>query len=182
DQAHTILIPGWRDTDEVPPASLLNAIRRAAARGARLVSICNGAFVLAHAGVLDGRRATTHWALTETLRTRFPKVTVEPNVLYVEDGNILTSAGSASGLDLLLSIVRRDYGPKIANQYARLMVIPPHREGGQSQFVLQPVAVKTSDKISSVLDWMAQNLRRDMRIEELAARAAMSPRSFTRRF
>ena len=156
NRADTIVIPGWRDTDEVPPTPLLEALRRAAARGARVVSICNGAFVLAHAGLLDGRRATTHWALTEMLRKRFPKIAVEPNVLYVEDGNIMTSAGSASGLDLLLSIVRKDYGPRIANMFARRMVIPPHREGGQSQFVLQPVAVKTSDKISSVLDWMTR--------------------------
>lgn len=182
ERADMIVIPGWRDTDEVPPAKLLDALRRAHQRGARLVSICNGAFVLAHAGVLDGRRATTHWYLTETLSTRFPKINVEPNVLYVEDGNVMTSAGSASGLDLLLAIVRKDYGPKIANMFARRMVIPPHREGGQSQFVLQPVAVRTTDNISSVIDWMSLNLRSEICIDDLADRAAMSTRSFTRRF
>jgi AraC family transcriptional regulator, transcriptional activator FtrA len=182
ERAHTIVVPGWRDTDEVPPAKLLDALRRAHRRGARLISICNGAFVLAHAGVLDGRRATTHWLLTETLSTRFPKIAVEPNVLYVEDGNVMTSAGSASGLDLLLAIVRKDYGPKVANMFARRMVIPPHREGGQSQFVLQPVAVRTTDKVSAVIDWMSQNLRGDICIDDLACRAAMSTRSFTRRF
>jgi AraC family transcriptional activator FtrA len=182
DRADMIVIPGWRDTDEVPPAKLLDALRRAQQRGARLVSICNGAFVLAHAGVLDGRRATTHWMLTETLSERFPKIAVEPNVLYVEDGNVMTSAGSASGLDMLLAIVRRDYGPKIANMFARRMVIPPHREGGQAQFVLQPVAVRTTDKIASVIDWMALNLGNEICIDELAGRAVMSTRTFTRRF
>jgi AraC family transcriptional regulator, transcriptional activator FtrA len=182
DRADMIVVPGWRDSDEVPPASLLKALRRADERGARVVSICNGAFVLAHAGLLDGRRATTHWALTGLLKERFPKVIVEPDVLYVEDGNIMTSAGSASGLDMLLSIVRKDYGPRIANMFARRMVIPPHREGGQSQFVLQPVAIRTSDKISSVLDWMARHSGTAICVEDLATRAALSTRSFNRRF
>ncbi|WP_394834385.1 DJ-1/PfpI family protein [Pendulispora rubella] len=130
-RAQTIVVAGWRDVEETPPAPLLDAIRRAADRGARLVSICTGAFVLAAAGVLDTLRATTHWRYVDRLRERYPKITVEPDVLYVDEGRILTSAG----LDLCLHIVRCDHGAKIADAVARRLVVPTHREGGQAQFV-----------------------------------------------
>jgi AraC family transcriptional regulator, transcriptional activator FtrA len=150
--------------------------------GARVASICSGAFLLAHAGLLDGRRATTHWRHTERLARLFPNVRVEPDVLYVDEGNVMTSAGSAAGIDLLLHLVRKDYGPHVANMFARRMVVPPHRDGGQSQFVVQPIAVRTNDRIASVADWMAGNLSEAITIETLAGRAAMSVRTFTRRF
>ena len=116
--------------------------------GARVASICSGAFLLAHAGLLDGRRATTHWRHTERLARLFPDVRVEPDVLYVDEGNVMTSAGSAAGIDLLLHLVRKDYGSHVANMFARRMVVPPHRDGGQSQFVVQPIAVRTNDRIA----------------------------------
>jgi AraC family transcriptional activator FtrA len=171
--ASIIVVPGWRDLDQVPPAELTLALRAAVARGARVVSICSGAFLLAHAGLLSGRRATTHWRYAERLQRLFPDIRVEPDVLYVDEGQVMTSAGSAAGIDLLLHLVRKDYGAQVATQFARRMVVPPHRDGGQSQFVVQPIAVRTNDRISTVADWS---------IEALADRAAMSVRSFTRRF
>lgn len=181
-EASIIVVPGWRDIAETPPAQLTQALRKAAARGARVVSICSGAFLLAHAGLLAGRRATTHWRYAERLQRLFPDIRVEPDVLYVDEGEVMTSAGSAAGIDLLLHLVRKDYGPHVATQFARRMVVPPHRDGGQSQFVVQPIAVRTNDRISSVADWMAGNLTQTLSIEALADRAAMSVRSFTRRF
>jgi len=181
-EADLIVVPGWRDLDETPRPEITEALRAAVARGARVASICSGAFLLAHAGLLDGRRATTHWRHTQRLARLFPNVRVEPDVLYVDEGNVMTSAGSAAGIDLLLHLVRKDYGPKVANSFARRMVVPPHRDGGQSQFVVQPVAVRTNDRIASVADWMAANLSDEITIELLADRAAMSVRSFTRRF
>ena len=181
-EADLIVVPGWRDLDDTPRPEITEALRAAVARGARVASICSGAFLLAHAGLLDGRRATTHWRHTERLARLFPNVRVEPDVLYVDEGNVMTSAGSAAGIDLLLHLVRKDYGPKVANSFARRMVVPPHRDGGQSQFVVQPVAVRTNDRIASVADWMAANLSDEITIELLADRAAMSVRSFTRRF
>src|SRR5918999_312120 len=131
-RAGTIIIPGWRVHD-VPPAPLVAALQRAHARGARLVSICSGVFVLAATGLLDGRQATTHWRYVETLRSRYPKIKVEPDVLYIDEGTILTSAGSAAGIDLCLHLVRRDFGAEIANHVARRLVVPPLRDGGQAQ-------------------------------------------------
>src|ERR1700720_2543629 len=138
-QAGTIVISGWKRTSEPPPESLLKALRSAHARGARLVSICSGAFVLAATGLLDGKRATTHWRYAEELASRFPKILVDPGVLYVDEGSILTSAGSAAGIDLCLHIVRCDYGAEIANRVARRLVMPPHRDGGQAQYVQNTV-------------------------------------------
>src|SRR5580658_1160435 len=138
-QAGTIVISGWKRTSEPPPESLLKALRSAHARGARLVSICSGVFVLAATGLLDGKRATTHWRYAEELASRFPKIRVDPGVLYVDEGSILTSAGSAAGIDLCLHIVRCDYGAEIANRVARRLVMPPHRDGGQAQYVQNPV-------------------------------------------
>ena len=180
--ANLIIVPGWRDLDEVPRPEITRALREAVEGGARVASICSGAFLLAHAGLLDGRRATTHWRHTERLARLFPNVRVEPDVLYVDEGNVMTSAGSAAGIDLLLHLVRKDYGPHVANVFARRMVVPPHRDGGQSQFVVQPIAVRTNDRIASVADWMAANLGEAITIETLAGRAAMSVRTFTRRF
>src|SRR4029450_4109140 len=128
-------IPGWRNTDETPPARVLSAVRAAYRRGVRVVSLCSGVFVLAAAGLLDGKRATTHWRYAERLAARFPRVRVEADVLYLDEGQVLTSAGSAAGIDLCLHIVRRDYGAEIANQVAKRLVVPPHREGGQSPYV-----------------------------------------------
>jgi AraC family transcriptional activator FtrA len=181
-QASLIVLPGWREIDSPPPPKLVRALQAAAARGARIVSICSGAFLLAHAGLLTGRRATTHWRHAERLAKLFPDIRVEPDVLYVDEGNVMTSAGSAAGIDLLLHLVRKDYGPRVANLFARRMVVPPHRDGGQSQFLVQPIAVRTNDRISSVAAWMARHLDEAITIEALAGRAAMSGRTFTRRF
>jgi len=181
-EASLIVVPGWRDLEQRPPPATIQALRDAAERGARVVSICSGVFLLAHAGLLDGRRATTHWRHTEKLAQLFPNIRVAPDALYVDEGNVMTSAGSAAGIDLLLHLVRKDYGPHVANTFARRMVVPPHRDGGQSQFVVQPIALRTNDRIASVADWMAGNLGTAITIEALADRAAMSVRTFARRF
>jgi AraC family transcriptional activator FtrA len=185
--AGTIVIPGWEGVDAPVPQALLDVLRRAHARGARLLSICSGAFVLAATGLLDGRRATTHWRYAEALHRRFPKVCVDPNVLYVDEGDILTSAGSAAGLDLCLHLVRRDHGSEIANQVARRLVIPPHRDGGQVQFLERPVedrarGVDEHGSVSMLLDRIRKRPRERWRIAELARLAAMSERTFMRRF
>jgi AraC family transcriptional regulator, transcriptional activator FtrA len=179
--ADTIIIPGWR-VDEAPPAPLIRALRRAHARGARLVSICSGVFVLAATGLLDGRRATTHWRYVDALRSRYPNVRVEPDVLYVDEGSILTSAGSAAGIDLCLHIVRRDYGADAANHVARRLVVPPLREGGQAQFAVRPIPPDDSPGLAPVLEWANAHLDRPMSVDALARRAGMSPRTFARRF
>jgi AraC family transcriptional activator FtrA len=181
-EANLIVVPGWRDLEDTPRPEITRALRKASERGARVVSICSGVFLLAHSGLLDGRRATTHWRYTEKLAQLFPSIRVQPDVLYVDEGNVMTSAGSAAGIDLLLHLVRKDYGPHVANAFARRMVVPPHRDGGQSQFVVQPIAVRTNDRIASVADWMAGHLSDAITIEALADRAAMSVRTFTRRF
>lgn len=184
--AGTIVIPGWPGIDAPVPRPVLDALREAHARGARLLSICSGAFVLAAAGLLDGQRATTHWRYAEALQCRYPKIRVDPNVLYVDEGDILTSAGSAAGLDLCLHLVRRDYGAAIANQVARRLVIPPHRDGGQAQFLQRPVESATRpsrrDSLAALLDRIRTRLREPWRIAELARLAAMSERTLMRRF
>ncbi|MEV6977243.1 helix-turn-helix domain-containing protein [Kitasatospora sp. NPDC093806] len=165
---------------EIPPA-LVAELRRAAAAGARMVSLCTGAFALAAAGLLDGRRATAHWSHTADLAERHPLVTVDDSVLYVDDGDVLTSAGVAAGLDLCLHIVRRDLGAQVANQLARRLVVPAHRPGGQAQFVDLSVPVADDDSLAPVLEWATANLERPLTVEELARRARMSPRTFFRR-
>ncbi|HEY6146796.1 MAG TPA: transcriptional regulator FtrA [Thermoanaerobaculia bacterium] len=180
-RAGTIVIPGWRNADEPPPGALVAAVRRAHERGARLMSICSGVFVLAAAGLLDGRRATTHWRYVEKLRERYPKIQVEPDVLYVDEGSILTSAGSAAGIDLCLHVVRRDFGAEIANQVARRLVVPPHRDGGQAQFVREPVR-RDAAGLAPLLEWASGHLRSSLTVDQLARRANMSPRTFARRF
>lgn len=135
EQAGTIIVPGWRGMDAPVPDALCAALQRAHAKGARLLSICSGVFVLAASGLLDGKRATTHWRYTEALKERYPAITVLPDVLYVDEGTVLTSAGSAAGIDLCLHLIRRDFGTKAANMVARRLVVPPHRDGGQAQFI-----------------------------------------------
>jgi AraC family transcriptional activator FtrA len=182
EDAGTIVIPGWRDVTAPVPDALIAALQRAAARGCRLVSICTGSFVLAAAGLLSGKRATTHWRRTETLATAFPDILVEPGVLYVDEGDILTSAGSAAGLDLCLYLIRRDYGPEAANRAARRLVIPPHRQGGQAQFVRQPVPVRDTAALAPLLDQLRSRLAVNIRVDALAQEARMSKRTFLRRF
>jgi AraC family transcriptional activator FtrA len=161
---------------------LVAALRRASDRGARLLSICSGAFLLAAAGLLDGKRATTHWLYADDFKRLFPGVVFEDDVLYVDEGQIITSAGSAAGIDACLHLVRRDFGASVANTVARRMVIPPHREGGQAQYVEAPVALRPGRTISGALDYARQRLDRPIEIRELVARAAMSERTFLRRF
>jgi len=165
-----------------PPLELLEALRKAYARGARIASICTGAFTLAAAGLLDGRRATTHWMHAAELTERWPAVQLDPNVLYTQDERIFTSAGECAGLDLCLHLVRLDHGSHIANTLARRMVIPPHREGGQAQYIDQPLPSGESTSLAPVLDWARTQLHRPLTIDDLAVRAAMSKRSFLRHF
>jgi AraC family transcriptional activator FtrA len=179
--AGTIVVPGWPVDAEVPQP-LLRALRHAHARGARLLSICSGAFVLAATGLLDGRRAATHWRYAEALATRFPGISVDPGVLYVDTGQLITSAGSAAGLDACLHLVRRDFGSALANQVARRLVIPPHREGGQAQFVERPVAARERGSLSPLLDQLQRTLGKPHTIPDMARRANMSERSFIRHF
>jgi len=180
--AHTIVMPGWRNVDEPPPPSLVRALRRAAARGARIVSICSGVFVLAAAGLLNGKRATTHWRDTQRLAERFSDIIVQPDVLYVDEGRVMTSAGSAAGLDLCLHIIRKDFGAEIANRVARRLVLPPHRDGGQTQYATEPVTTRRAAGLAQLLDWVQGNLHRDLTVPVLAKQAGMSQRSFARHF
>ncbi len=181
DRAGTIVIPGWRDIREPPAPDLVDALKAAHARGARLVSICSGVFVLAATGLLDGRRATTHWRYAEALAAMFPKIRVDPDVLYVDEGALLTSAGGAAGIDLCLHVVRRDFGARVANQVARRLIIVPHRDGDQAQFVDRPIP-PAGTRFAPLFDWARRHLDEVLTIERLAARAAMSPRNFIRRF
>jgi AraC family transcriptional activator FtrA len=179
--AETIIVPGWQDVDAVPPSAITDALRDAHVRGTRIASICSGVFVLAAAGLLDERRAAVHWANADALARKYPRIHVDPKVLYVDEGDILTSAGRAAGLDLCLHIVRRDHGVEIANQTARRLIIAPHRSGGQAQFIPRPVPPE-KDRLNGVLSWARENLDRDLSIAALAARTHMSRRTFIRRF
>jgi transcriptional regulator GlxA family with amidase domain len=181
--ADLIAIPGWRDIDERPPEALLEALRQAVARGARVMSVCTGAFVLAAAGLLDGRRATTHWREAGILAERYPAVDVDPNVLYIDDGLVLTSAGTAAGIDLCLHLLRLEHGATVANAVARRMVVPPHRDGGQAQYIETPmVDHHRGDDLTAVLAWAQANLEQSLTVADLARRANMSDRTFARRF
>lgn len=180
-KAGTIVIPNWPRLDEAPPTAMLDAVRAAYKRGARLLSICSGAFVLAAAGLLDGRRVTTHWMHADKLAKRYPKVEVEPSVLYVESGRVFTAAGSAAGIDLGLHIVRQDYGSDIANKVARRMVVPPHREGGQSQFVATAMA-PVEGSLAPLMEWASARLDQPLTAAALARRGRMSLRTLARRF
>lgn len=182
ERADTIIVPGWRSIEERPPEALLKALARAYRRGARLGSICSGVFVLAAAGVLDGKRATTHWKYAPALACRYPRIRVEPNALYVDEGQVITSAGSAAGLDMLLHLVRRDFGAKIANQVAQRLVVAPHREGGQAQFVPRPMASDERGRLARLLDFIRAHPEARHTLASLAARAAMSIRTLQREF
>ncbi len=184
DQADTVVIPSWRGLDRHgPEPEVAAALRRAHRRGARLLTVCSGAFALAHIGLLDGRRATTHWMYADRLAERFPEIEVDPDVLYVDEGQILTSAGTAAGIDLCLHVVRRDHGAEVANAVARRMVVPPHRDGGQAQFVEAPAGGDDgADPLALTLDWALEHLDEPLTVESLARRALMSPRTFARRF
>jgi AraC family transcriptional activator FtrA len=181
-QAGTILIPGWQGSDVPVPQVMIEALRTAHDRGARLLSICSGSFVLAATGLLDGKRATTHWRYAEALQRRYPRVSVDPHVLYVDEGRILTSAGSAAGLDLCLHLIRRDFGAEVANQVARRLVIPPHRDGGQAQFLESPVDRRERGPLAAVMERVQRRMHRPIKVREMARWAAMSERTFIRRF
>lgn len=180
--ADTVIVPGWTDVDVAPPADLVEAVRAAHEAGARIASLCTGAFVLAAAGLLDGRRATTHWAHTDVLAARFPEVEVDPDVLYVDNGSVLTSAGKAAAMDLCLHLVRRDHGSAVANTVARRLVVPPHRSGGQAQFVPAPVPTRSDHPLTDLLPWTLERLDQPLTVEDLARRASMSSRTLTRHF
>ncbi|MEU5045377.1 helix-turn-helix domain-containing protein [Streptomyces griseorubiginosus] len=180
--ADTVIVPGWADTDIAPPVELVEAVRAAHAAGARVASLCTGAFVLGAAGLLDGRRATTHWAHTRELARRHPKVTVDPDVLYVDNGDVLTSAGKAAAMDLCLHLVRLDHGSAIANKIARRLVIPPHREGGQAQFIATPLPAPGNHPLNELFPWAMERLNEPLTVEDLARRARMSTRHLGRHF
>lgn len=182
DRADTIIVPGWRNPEEPPPIALAAALRTAAARGARICSICSGAFVLAYAGLLDGRKATTHWQYIERLATRFPLIAVDSAALYVEDGSIVTSAGSAAGLDMLMHLVRTDFGVEVANRVAQRLVIPGHRDGSQAQVVRRPIPDEDTNVIAHLMDWVRENLRFSHTVSSLALQARMGARTFQRKF
>nr|WP_307140228.1 transcriptional regulator FtrA [Pseudoroseomonas cervicalis] len=183
-EAGTIIIPGWRGAEAPVPEALCDALRSAHARGARLLSLCSGAFVLAAAGLLEGRRATTHWRYFPALAARHPGLTLVPDVLYVDEGSVLTAAGSAAGLDLCLHLVRRDFGAARANAVARRLVIPPQRQGGQAQFVERPLppARGHGSKLAPLLDAVRGALAEDWDIARMARAAALSPRGLHRHF
>src|SRR6266581_4436738 len=164
------------------PEELLAALRRAVGRGARVLSVCSGAFILGEAGLLDGRRCTTHWRNAEELARRYPQAKVDPDVLYVDDDPVITSAGTAAGIDACLYLVRKEQGSRIANGIARRMVVPPHRDGGQAQYVDQPVAPSCDGTLRELLEWLRAHLDQPLTVRQLAARANMSERTFARRF
>src|SRR5215213_2722406 len=181
ERADTIVVPGWSDPEDEPSDALKGSLVAAHARGARIVSLCTGAFVLAAAGLLDDRRATTHWMYAERLARRYPRVRLDPSVLYVAEGNVMTSAGTAAGIDLCLHLVALDHGVEVAATVARRLVMPLYRLGGQAQYVDTPVA-SHGGGLDSLLDWGRVNLDRGITVDDLVRRAAMSPRTLTRRF
>ncbi|WP_295847182.1 helix-turn-helix domain-containing protein [uncultured Xanthomonas sp.] len=183
DGADTVIVPSWRDAAEPAPAALCQALRRAHAAGAQVVGLCLGTFVLADAGLLDDRPATTHWAALTRFAQRHPQVRLQPDVLYVDDGDVLTSAGTVAGIDCCLHLVRRRHGAEVANRIARRLVVAPHRQGGQAQYIEQPLPASRRDaQLGPTLDWMLQRLDQPLRLDALAAHARMSRRSFTRQF
>ncbi|WP_330961817.1 helix-turn-helix domain-containing protein [Photobacterium sp. 53610] len=181
--ADIIVVPFWRKTKALPDEALLNALRDAHDRGAQIVGLCLGTYVLAYAGLLDNRRASTHWEFEQDFTERFPNITLDTNSLYVEDGNIVTSAGTAAGLDCCLYLLRQRYGSAIANKVARRMVIPPHRDGGQAQFIERPVPATTQDaRMNSLLEFLRSHLHQQHDLDSLADRVVMTRRTFTRQF
>jgi transcriptional regulator GlxA family with amidase domain len=187
ESADLIALPAVGDDrlgDDAPafPDELLAALRRAVGRGARVLSVCTGAFILGEAGLLDGRRCTTHWRSAGKLAQRYPGAKVDPDVLYVDDDPVITSAGTAAGIDACLYLVRKEQGSRVANGIARRMVVPPHRDGGQAQYVEQPVAPSCDGTLRDLLEWLRVHLDQPLTVRQLAARAAMSERTFARRF
>ena len=182
DRADTVIVPNRPDVQAPRRPEVLDAIRRASARGARLVGFCSGAFTLAEAGVLDGRRATAHWQWADDFRARFPQVRLESDVLFVDDGDVLTAAGSAAALDLGLYLVRRDHGAEVANSVSRRLVFAAHRDGGQRQFVERPLPEVRDTSLASVLTWAQERLDQPLTVASLAARARVSPATLHRRF
>ncbi|MFC9430672.1 helix-turn-helix domain-containing protein [Streptomyces sp. NPDC056987] len=183
EEADLIAVPAGQEyVNRAYPPELLDALRRAVGRGARVLSVCSGVFVLGAAGLLDGRRCAGHWRHAEELARAFPRAVVEPDVLYVDEDPVITSAGTAAGIDACLHLVRKEYGPEVANAIARRMVVPPHRDGGQAQFIERPLPASPCDTVGEVLGWMERHLDREMTVEQLATRAHMSPRTFARRF
>lgn len=180
--AGTVIVPACCNVHDAPAAELLEALRAAHERGARVVSICTGAFVLAAAGLLDGRRATTHWRHADLLAKRYPRVTVDPDVLYIDDGGVFTAAGKASGMDLCLHLVRLDHGAAVANALARRLVVPPHRDGGQAQFITTPVAGTGDHVLAGVWSWVLGRLDEPVTVAAMARQAHMSTRTLARHF
>ena len=168
----------WTSVD----TRVAGVVRRAVERGAWVLTVCSGSFVVAAAGVLNGRRATTHWRYADTMAEMYPEIEVDPNVLYVQDGRIITSAGTAAGLDACLHLLRIELGAEMTNTIARRMVVPPQRDGGQAQFIAKPLPESTSLSLAPVTEWIVENLTLDLSVDQLAARAHMSPRTFARRF
>lgn len=183
EQADIVIVPSWRDPQELPPQRLLNCLRAAHARGALVVGLCLGTYVLAAAGLLDGRPATTHWGWTDDLAQRYPQITLQPDVLYVDDGDVITSAGVAAGIDCCLHLLRRLHGAEVAAHVARRMVVPPHRQGGQAQFIELPLNKSAAeDRFGQQLAWVQRHLEQPHSLDSLAERFCMSRRTFTRRF
>jgi transcriptional regulator GlxA family with amidase domain len=182
-RADTVVVPGWSDPDVPPSDELVAALHERYELGARIVSLCTGAFVLGYAGLLDGRRATTHWMYAERLKQRFPAVDLDPAVLYVVDGSIMTSAGTAAGIDLCLHLVSLDHGLEVTATVARRIVMPVFRAGGQAQYVDEPIGRDPgSPSLSALIDWARAHISAGLSVEDLAARGAMSPRTLSRRF
>jgi transcriptional regulator GlxA family with amidase domain len=182
-EADWVLIPSWHDVEQPASPALVEALQAAHRRGRTLVGLCLGAFVLADAGLLDGRRATTHWAWAGVFARRFPRVALDAQVLYVDHGDVVTSAGTAAGLDCCLHLLRRELGAELAHRVARRLVIPPHRQGSQAQYVEQPAPANTgSDRIARTMEWSLGRLHEKLGLDRLAEHAAMSRRTFTRRF
>jgi len=180
--ADTVVVPAFLRPERDFPAPVLDALRAAHASGARVVSICAGAFALAAAGLLDGRRATTHWVFTDQLAARYPAVTVDPDVLYVDEGDIVTAAGVAAGIDLCLHLVRVDHGAAVANELSRLMVAAPRRDGGQAQFIERSVPSTADTSLASTRSWALQRLADPLTVAALARHAHLSDRTFARQF
>ena len=181
-RADTVIVSAIEDTDAEPPPDLVDAVRAAHEAGARMVSFCTGAFVLAAAGILDGLRATTHWAHTDALAARYPRVQVDPDVLYVDNGDVLASAGKAAAIDLCLHLIRRDHGSTVANAVARRLVVPPHRAGGQAQYVTTPVPAREDHPLAALLPWAMARLDHPLTVADLARQATMSTRNLVRHF
>ncbi|MDT7729685.1 MAG: hypothetical protein QOI21_6261 [Actinomycetota bacterium] len=181
--ADLVIVPNWRSPGQNPPEAVLEALRAAHANGARVAGLCSGAFVLAAAGLLDDRPATTHWAMAGLLAERYPKIRVDASVLYVDDGDVLTAGGGAAGMDLGLHLIRTLHGAEVANRLAKSMVVPPHRPGGQAQYIESPMPeLDRTDPVAETLTWALTQLNTTLPVDALAKRAHMSRRNYDRRF